>query len=398
MPRVHHDEHRSLMRNTATSLAFGSMFFLGVGSAVIGAAARNIGLAAHEIGLLQTSQNVGFIVSVIAFGSLADTHAKPRLMAAGSVVLALAFGTFFRLPGLWLNVAIMTAVGVGIGSYEGVSDALLLDLHPKRAGFMITVNHLFVTLGALVITTYLVFLQIDWRRSMVQAATVVAVIAVACAVIRVPARPAQHLRLSERFAVLRREKPVMVIFWATAIALGFQLTLTGTLTTFLMEFRAFDQVTSKLGLIVLNLGVALGRVIIGYSTPNRGLYRGTVLLFGAAAVISTTVLSVDLGPGNYVLLFLCGLSISSVLPLLITMAGLAYPGFPGTAMAVVKIGVPVGGIVMPLLFAGLSRGVGVLPAFYLFPAMMTVGTLLLVAASPIMPREYQAPVGVENRT
>lgn len=50
----------------ATALSFTSMFFLGVGITVLGAAARNIGLDAHEIGMLRTVQSA--IIVLLLFG------------------------------------------------------------------------------------------------------------------------------------------------------------------------------------------------------------------------------------------------------------------------------------------------------------------------------------------
>ena len=46
--------------------AYLSMFFLGVGNTIIGAADGNIGLDAYQIGLLLAAQNLGFFGSVVA--------------------------------------------------------------------------------------------------------------------------------------------------------------------------------------------------------------------------------------------------------------------------------------------------------------------------------------------
>jgi MFS family permease len=154
------------------------MFFLGVGTAVIGAASGNIGLTPFQTGLLVSVQNVGFIVAVLAAGALADTRSKPLLMAAGSLVLAASFFLYYLWPPYGLNLAVMAAIGVGIGTYEGVADAMLLSLHDRRQALHISVNHFFVTFGCLAITLYLVFLQMNWRRSMVQSAAAVLVLAV----------------------------------------------------------------------------------------------------------------------------------------------------------------------------------------------------------------------------
>ena len=170
----------------ATGLSFGAMFFLGVGISLIGAAARNIGLAAHEIGLLQTTQHLGFMVSVLLFGVMADSFPKPRLLFGGSLILAAGFFFFHRSPSLAFKAAMMFCMGVGFGSYEGTTDPLLLEVHSKRPGFIINLNHGFVTLGSIAIAAYLLILQFDWHKSVLQAAIVVLLLALGFGLLRLP--------------------------------------------------------------------------------------------------------------------------------------------------------------------------------------------------------------------
>ena len=96
-----------------TASSFAAMFFLGVGYSIIGAAARNLGLTPEQIGILLAVQNVGFGVSVAVSGALADTHSKPRILAVGSVITALAFFAFFTTQVFWINALVMVLVGVG---------------------------------------------------------------------------------------------------------------------------------------------------------------------------------------------------------------------------------------------------------------------------------------------
>ena len=118
----------TIFRNTKalTASAYTSMFFLGVSGALIGAAARNIGLSPFEIGLMIAIQNVGFILSVSISGALADTHEKPKIMLVGSLILAASLLTFYVTETFWVNLVIMLLIGVGIGTYEGVTDAMLM--------------------------------------------------------------------------------------------------------------------------------------------------------------------------------------------------------------------------------------------------------------------------------
>ena len=149
------------------------MFFLGVGATIIGAAATNIGLSAFQIGLLLAVQNVGFMLAVILAGAVGDTYEKPRILMIGSLVTAASYAVFYRWEPFLLNLLVMFFIGAGTGTYEGVTDAMLLDIHDERQNFYINVNHFFVTFGSLMITLYLVFLQMNWRLSLTQSAIIV---------------------------------------------------------------------------------------------------------------------------------------------------------------------------------------------------------------------------------
>ena len=47
-------------------------------------------------------------------------------------------------------------IGLGIGAYEGATDALLFDLHGNRASPYVNINHLCVTLGGALIALYVI--------------------------------------------------------------------------------------------------------------------------------------------------------------------------------------------------------------------------------------------------
>ncbi|MFN2221643.1 MAG: MFS transporter, partial [Candidatus Promineifilaceae bacterium] len=134
--------NRSIKALTAS--AYLSMFFLGIANALIGAAARNIGLTPFQIGLFLTVQNIGFMIGVSVAGALADSYDKPRILFAGSLILAVSFFTFYLTGLLWLNLIIMLLIGLGVGSYEGVTDPMLLEMHDERQSLHININHFFV--------------------------------------------------------------------------------------------------------------------------------------------------------------------------------------------------------------------------------------------------------------
>jgi MFS family permease len=363
-----------------TFSSYASMFFLGVGTAIIGAASGNIGLLPQQTGLLVSAQNVGFILAVLVAGALADSARKPRLLAAGSLILAVSFFLFYLWRPYGWNLLIMFFIGAGIGTYEGVADAMLLDLHQKRQALFISINHFFVTFGCLAITLYLLFLQMDWRRSIVQSSAVVLVLAMVYAFSRAGGgRPATDT-LRSRLSFLQTQA-VLALFLALAtIGTGIELGLTALLTGFLISLRGYDLVASKLGLILLLSGVAAGRVILGLLSARGRILGLLMALYAAAAVFSAILFFAGLSAlPTGIVLFILGMTVSALFPLLIALTGLIYRELAGTALGILKLGVPLGGVLIPFLLSLIARYSSFRLSLALFPALALAGCLLLAA-------------------
>ena len=376
-----------MFRNTPllTASSFASMFFLGVGTAIIGAASGNIGLSPQQTGLLVSAQNVGFMLAVLAAGALADSAPKPRLLAAGSLLLAVSFFLFYRWPAYGLNLLVMFFIGAGIGVYEGVADAMLLDLHARRQGLFISVNHFFVTLGCLAITVYLLFLQMDWRRSLVQSAAVVLGLAAIFALARASRGRSGERTLSGRLSFLRTQAVLALFLTLATIGTGIELGLTGLLTGFLMSLRGYGQVGSKLGLILLLSGVAAGRVILGLVSARGRILGLIVALYAAAAVFSAILFFTGLSRLlTGIVLFILGMTVSSLFPLLITLTGIIYRELSGTALGIVKLGIPLGGILIPFVISVIARYSSFRLSLLVFPALSLAGCLLLAASRKLI--------------
>ena len=364
-------------RSILTVSSFSAMFFLGVGSAIIGAASRNIGLTPFEIGLLLASQNIGFILSVITVGTMADSTDKARLMFAASLIIAVSFFFFYLKDVFILNLAIMLIIGVGIGGYEGASDAMLMDLYDRRESLYITINHFFVTFGGLMIVIYLIFLQMNWRKSMVQSAAAVLALAIIFGLSRVPPRKAVAEGFRKRLAFLGKQRPVLVLFLMASCAVGIELSLIGIITTLLMEFYGFDQVTSKLGLVAFLAGIAGGRLILGVLARKSQLLKYILALFILNSVAICFLLFASPGTAvAYILLIISGATISVIFPLIIALAGLRYHEMSGTVMGIIKLGIPVGGIVVPLMLSLLVQTTSFKISLVLFPVTGITGFML----------------------
>jgi len=362
------------------------MMFLGVATAVVGAAARNINISAFEIGLLLAFQNLGFMVGVMVAGALADTRQKTRILMVGSLILAFSFLTFYLWELFWLNVAIMVLIGVGVGSYEGVTDAMLLDLHERRQGLHININHFFVTFGSILLTVYLIFLDVDWRRSLVQSAGVVLILALFFALSKVKRGNEVAEPYMERIRVLSRDRSVIALFLATALVVGVELGTLGILTTYLMELRGFSQTTSKIGLLVFLLGIAVGRVVIGLISRRDRMIQQLLLLFSLATLVFAGLFFLSVSGWTYSLIFAAGLSIAALLPLMITLAGQIYPEMAGTVIGSIKVAIPVGGILIPLIMSLIARQYSLRASLIIFPLALLLAFSILFLQFRRVPR------------
>lgn len=367
-------------KKAITASSYLAMFFLGVATSLIGVAARNIGLSPFQIGMMLAIQNIGFIISVSISGALSDTQEKPKILFVGSLILAVSFLTFYLSDIYWINLIIMLFIGMGMGTYEGVTDAMLLDIHTERAGLHINVNHLFVTLGSALIAVYLIFLEMNWRSSVVQAGIIVLLLAAFFALTKLKVNVGQSEGFAKKIIILTKNRTVVILFVLTILAVGVELSTIGILTTYLMELRAFTQLTSKIGLITFLAGVATGRLVIGLLTREDKIVQYLLALFGLATVFFLGLYFFDLSGFTYPVIFLAGITLSAMLPLIITLAGLLFKDIAGTAIGTIKVAIPIGGILLPFVMSLTARYTNLQTSLLIMPLAFLLAFSLLFFA------------------
>lgn len=360
-----------------TTASYLSMLFLGVATSLIGAIAGNIDLTPFQVGLYLTIQNVGFMIAVWVAGALSDNHEKPRILFVGSLILAVSFFTFYLTENFWLNIFIMMMIGVGMGSYEGVTDAMLLDMHEVRQSLHININHFFVTFGAILITVYLIFLEVNWRISLVQSATIVLVLAVIYAVVRLAKKKEPAEDYLHRIRIISRDRLVGALFLASVLVVGVEIGSIGILTTYLIDIRDFTLTTSKIGLVVFLVGIATGRIIIGLITQDRKITNFILSLLGLSTITYTLLFYLGLGQWTYIGAFIAGFSLSAIFPLIISFAGQEYPEMAGTVIGSIKVAIPIGGILLPFLMSLITSQATFQLALAVFPLSLLVAFFVL---------------------
>jgi fucose permease len=131
-------------------------------------------------------------------------------------------------------------------------------------------------------------------------------------------------------------------------------------------------------LIVFLVGIAAGRIIFGLISHRNQTTQLILWLFASATVIFGALYFVEAGQWQYILIFLSGFSIAAILPLMITLAGQLYPEISGTVIGAIKVGIPIGGITIPLLMSLLARGTSLQVSMVVFPLSLLLAFLILL--------------------
>jgi len=242
------------------------------------------------------------------------------------------------------------------------------------------------------IALYLIFLSLEWRGAVVQASVAVAILALVFLLVRLEQRRQGGATLREKVAIIGRSRLMLVLFLATVLTAGVESGAIGIMSTYLAELRGFEQLPAKLGLVVLLAGIAGGRLLVGALARPERIRRMMLALFALSVVAFSLLFLVDLRGLTLPMAFLAGIAMSSQLPLILSYTGLAYRNMTGTVLGAVKIGIPVGGIVIPLLFSAMTGATSFAIALWILPAGLLLGLVLL--ALPITQPKVTGQVNI----
>ncbi len=362
-----------------TGLSFGSMFFLGVCLTMVGATARAGGLSAYEVGILFSVQNLMNVISILFFAAWSDSYPKRIILAVGGALTGFAIFFYFARPEFAFNLVVLALVGFGIGSFDAGTDPLLLDIHKSRQEFFLATNHFFVTMGQLSLTLFMVFLAVTWRSAVVFSSALLLLISLGFWFSRPPAPTHNPPSPKERFVLLTENSTLVVLFFLMVITMGMQLGATGVLTSFLGDQRGFSEQHSSIALVLYIVGVAVGRLTLGALVRVGTLTRTAMALYGASIVVTIGLFTIPVTAVIWPMVFALGFSLSALLPIIVTIAGLSYPRAPGAAIGVVKAAIPLGGVLIPFLFSLIARHAPGTNPGVIFPVIAIMGFVLTAA-------------------
>jgi fucose permease len=345
------------------SLCFGTFVCFGVVLILVGAnqheLARDLGLDLERSGLLGSVLALGLGAGVVGAGPLFDRYPRRPLFAAAALLTAIALLTVDRsmsFPRALLHVFV---VGVGVGVYDTLINALVVERFGARAARPMALVHAGVPVGAMLGPAALGAMasSLDWSASFQLTGAAHLVVALWALVVTLPepSRALERPTLRELRAVLasRALLPFAVVAFAYV---GVESGLTLFALPYAREAFGLGDARGRLAISALWGGLFAGRlaVLVLPRAPAEHTLRAAgwlgAALLGAGALLGSVPVELLFGA--------VGLALGCVYPVMIALAGNSFPRARGTAAGLAAGAGALGGFVVPWLTGALADAWG----------------------------------------
>jgi fucose permease len=313
------------------TLCFSAFFCFGVVLVLAGASqpeiAADLGLDLARSGLLVSTLAIGIGIGVVGAGPLFDRHAR-RPLFVGSTLLAAAALIFVDAGIGYTRLLVhLIAIGIGIGAYDTLINALVIERYRDRAARPMTIVHAGATVGAMFGPALVGFAvaQLHWTASFRwtgYAHLALAAAALACPFPRPPARLPSRPTSEKMRSLLF--KPALLPFAAIAFAyVGVEAAMTIFAVPYANGVLQLSPGHGRLAISAFWLGILAGRIASAASAkllqPRAFIGAG---MLGAACIVAGVVSE---SAEVLVVFGLTGFAWGCVYPLMITLAGRQFP-------------------------------------------------------------------------
>ncbi|MBW2398947.1 MAG: MFS transporter [Deltaproteobacteria bacterium] len=326
--------------------------------------AADLGLDLARSGLLVSTLAIGIGIGVVGAGPLFDRHARRPLFVGSTLLAAAALISVDANIGYSRLLVHLIAIGVGIGAYDTLINALVIERFRDRAARPMTIVHAGATVGAMFGPALAGFAitQLHWTASFHW--TGYAHLALAAAALaypfpkppaRLPTRPTSQKTRHLAFT------PAMLPFAAIAFAyVGVEAAMTIFAVPYANGVLQLSPDHGRLAISAFWSGLLVGRIGSAASAkllqPRLFIVAG---LLGAACIVAGVV---SKSAEVLVIFGLTGLAWGCVYPLMIALAGRQFPKTPGTATGLAAGFGAAGGFAVPWLTGAIGDSWGVATA------------------------------------
>ena len=358
-------------------------------AAVLPAVQAAFGLNYFQVSLLFTLLEGADMVSDGIFGIVGDVWSRRLLITAGTIAAGLGLVLMGTAPGYLLLLLGVALHGFAGGPFVGLSQASLMDAHPRRHEQMLAWWDIVGNIGFLVtplMVTVAYLFGSGWRPLFLIGGGLFILYACFLAALRFPRLEATESEegdkaetsIASNWAALKAAAlDPALLRWALILPL-LDVPLKGFVVLYFHDVVGLSVASASLTLYIFIGSALVGKLLVSWllrSISSSTLLRWSVWM---GVVSLAAFLGVSNGIAKYILLAVFSLVESSWHPLAMGQAYSTQPGKSGVVLSVTSLISPLTSFV-PLLVGGVATQAGLtwgLATLLIWPVL--AGILLLV--------------------
>jgi len=342
--------HNPHLRPMLTTICLLAILFLAVNGQIFPALLNQLGGTSLQQGLLMSALFLLFPLSSVLSGYLADRSSKQLLIALGMMAITLAFVLSALFDSIRDRTLSVSLIGIGGGTVESQTSALLTDSNPKRERKIMNLSQTFFSIGAaggpfLITLVYHIKSDLSLKAILWGATGAPALLTLAFLFLRKRKGSVETLPPSQIFNMLR-VKGFWVLIALIFLYVAAEMGTAGWLAKYGVLHLGLDERLAPICMTVFWAGLGVSRGVLGlmhWRISDRQLLSLSLLFTFVLQVLSFLLQNVIF---SLIGIGLIGFGMGVVWPTLVAMAGARFRKSSGTAVGIL---IAAGGLGIPLV-------------------------------------------------
>ncbi len=345
------------------------------------------GIPLPQVGLLVAAPTVGLVLTLVAWGALADRVGERWVIAGGLALAAVATAFAATAGGLVPTGILLLIAGGATGSCNAASGRVVVGWFPKRRrGLAMGIRQMSQPLGVAVAALVVPPLAEAGGIGLplVVGAIATGVLALACAVgITDPPRPPRSALVAAGNPYAR-DRFLLRVHLVSVLLVVPQFTLATFGLVWLIGDLRWSATAAGVVVATAQLVGAVGRIVIGSMSDRFGRMR-LLRLVASAGIVGLLLLAVSGGvgwavPAAILLIATTTVSVADNGLAFTSVAEAAGPGWSGRALGVQNTGQFVAA-------SAVGPGIGALVTVVGFPVAFALVAIAPLVALPLIPKQ-----------
>ncbi len=327
---------------------------------------------------------MGFLLATLLTGLLADVAGKKVVILVASACLIIGILGYTSSSSYLVLTASMFVLGMGMGSIEVGTNAIIIDLYAEQKGRYLNLMSVFHGMGSMLAPLFagmLLAAELSWRKVYQSDLFLVGVLLLVFLFLKMP-RSTQPKQGKMDFASIRKivfNRQMAWLYLMIGLYVATEIGIASWIVEFLQKTKFQSVLDSTRSLSFFFAAIMIGRLAGSFFVDKIGYYRSMlVATTGTVACITFGMF----GPQGFgFFLPLTGLFLSIIFPTLTAVVSNIQKENLGTVLGLLFTFAGVGGMLGPWLVGVLSDRLGLEFGFgvnLLFGMLMTVVLLVII--------------------